>query len=250
MFGNICIMASLLVFLTMTTSCGNDDPDAPDQEEQVPSTPQQPDTPDKPDNPDNPDTPDDPSQNDPNEDDNSKYFTPTEKDFLGAWRAYWVKMETYKCHDNKWSLSETEILDENTAGASDFWGWARYIGFINDDLNPNKLLWEYGAAYLDVINQAIANKESWSMEYGIVLDKGKITGGNYYNWIWYPDANTNVSMLVLKDSKDVQYRWKITQFDGESFTSSPAFYDDFPSNKEGDQKTFYTYKYRRYQRAN
>lgn len=238
------ILSMILSFSCITVSCGNDEPDEaepPYQETPKPEEPDQPNEPDEPEEPENPETPDD---KDPPEGDTSKYFTPTEKDFLGAWKAYWAKRETYKCSAGKWKLSETEVFTSDNIGY--FSNWAKTIAFLDDNLNRQKLLWDDAASHLTTILSAIENRESWIMWYNIQLENGVIKGGNVYDWTWYPKANTDVSMIVLSGGKNVQHRWKITQFDGESFTSSPPFYDDFPSYKDGDMKTFYTFKYRRF----
>lgn len=242
---NVFLIIALTVALSsVVVSCGKDEPDKPDvpPETETP-VPDEPSQPDEPSDPGEPEEPDNPSNQEPPEGDSSNYFTPTATDFLGAWRAYWVKKETYKCKNGKWSLSETEIYSDNIGTLQN---WAKIIAFIDDDLNGKKLIWDYTASHYSTIIEAINNRDSWIMNYDIALENGVITGGNYYNWTWYPNVNEGVSMIVLNSGKTVQHRWKISQFDGDSFTSSPPFYDDFPSNKEGDLKNFYTYKYRRF----
>lgn len=52
-------------------------------------------------------------------------------------------------------------------------------------------------------------------------------------------------LLFFSASGNVWERWKITQFDGESFTASLAYYD-FPKREDGSNYCFTTYKFVRY----
>lgn len=233
-------LATALILLA--TGCGGDEPEPapetpPETEQPGPETPENPDTPDEPEKPAEPDQPATPDG------DKTKYHVPEENEFLGPWRVYWQKCETWRYFYGKWTKTEEEIEDEAYIQKQS--GFPYFIAFVRDAWDQNRIIWGSGPAaiYYNDVLKLVAEKGSGHFE-GLYVEDG-LFSGDAMQWIWYPEANTDVSMIVLKSGKNVSYRWKITQFDGDSFTVSPAFYD-FPKGEDGDIHFFYTRKYRRF----
>lgn len=229
----------------LLVSCGSDEPKSSSEDNEIENVTPDNDVPSGP-QVDNEGEEEKPDDNNIDEDpeppagNESKYFIPSEEDFMGRWQAYWQKKEIYWAKGGKWEKTDTEILEGN---ANSSWGWAYKIAFLNDKYGQFRLIWGDAVSRLEDIVLALQNGEETTIA-NVVLDGGLFMA-NYYKCEWYENAGNDVSMIVLKDHKNtVQYRWKVSQFDGDTFTVTPAHYD-FPSYKEGTMTIFNSYKFKK-----
>ncbi len=233
-------MAGLLVMMFAATACGKDEPegpqDPPNQEQQEPNEPEQPDEPKQPDEPATPNEPTVP------EGDTSKYHIPEEDEFLGTWMVYWEKCEEWRCFYGKWTYMKTEITEESELNED---GWPYFLGFLHDAWDQNRMIWgSWPVRHYNEILDIIANEGDKT--YGSLIIERGLLAGDAYRWIWEPNAGNNHHMMILKNGNNVAHRWEISQFDGESFTVSPPFNDDFPRPEEGATTYRWTRKYKKY----
>lgn len=231
-------LATALILLA--TGCGGDEPEPapetpPETEQPGPETPENPDTPDEPEKPEEPDQPDTPDG------DKTKYHVPEENEFLGQWVVYWQKCENWQCFYGKWVKRGDEFTNEADIRS----GFPYQIAFLHDAQGHNRMIWGswVAIAHYEDILKLVAEKGSGHFD-GLYVNDGQFSG-DAMQWTWYPEANTDVGMIVVSSGKTNMHRWKITQFDGDSFTASPAHYD-FPKAEEGNTASFYTRKYKRY----
>lgn len=230
------LLPMALSMALLTTACGGDEPEPPEPIETP--TPDEP-TPDEP-------TPDEPTPDEPTPD-VSKYYTPEESEFYGMWRVCWEKIDWYRCFNNKWSYTESDIYDGPTSWHS-WYGWPYYLGILKDTRGYLYSIWE-SLAIGDFDNLVSLVEQKGSIKYSdfeVILTDGVLSGNSASYIEWHPNVKNDVDMLLFfSASGNVWERWKITQFDGESFTASPAHYD-FPKREDGSNYCFTTYKFVRY----
>lgn len=216
----------------LTTGCGGDD------SEPEPPEPIEKPTPEEP-------TPEEPTPDEPTPDEPSNYYTPEESEFYGTWRVCWEKVERYRCFNGKWSLYQTDIY-EAPDEFHKWYGWPYYLGFLKDAGGYLCAIWDLSAINdFDNLVSLVEQKGSTKYSYEVVLADGSLSGNSMFRVNWYPEANAGVGMLVFKSGKTVMWRWKITQFDGESFMVSPAHYD-FDKPEDGAIDFFWSYRFVRY----
>lgn len=221
----------------LTAGCGGDDSE--------PELPEPIETP-TPDNPDQP-TPDEPKPDEPTPDkpEEPKYHTPEECEFLCSWKVCWEKIDWYRCMNGKWSYYESDIYDA-PASYHKWYGWPYHLAFLKDAYGYLCAIWNTSAVVdLDNLVKLVEEKGSINYNDEVILTDGVLRGSHMFHTKWYPEANKDVDMLVFMSGKTVMWRWKITQFDGESFTASPAHYD-FPKAEDGSIHCFTTYKFKRF----
>lgn len=233
------LLPVFIVMAMLTTGCGDDEP------ETEPSQPIENLNPDD-------STTDEPKPDEPNPDEPepepSNYYTPEQSEFYGLWRVYWEKVEWFRCFNGKWSPYKTEITD-NQEELNKEYGWPYNIGFLQDSFGYFCVTWDWKAiADFDNLVNLVEQKGSAKYEY-MTLTDGSLSGGDMFRVKWYPEANTDVDMLVFMSGKSVMWRWKITQFDGESFMATPAHYD-FDKPEDGAIDIFKSYKFERCNRQN
>lgn len=223
--------------LFAVTACSEPEvsPELPNEEQNEPNEPEQPEE---------PVTPDEPTEPEP-EEDVSKYYVPEESEFLGTWAVYWEKRETWEYSNDKWNLRKTEIREEadlNTYSAQ----FPYYLGFLHDARDQKRMIWGGWnvVQHFNDILAIIANKGDGNFN-NLYIEKGLLSGDTY-QWKWYPDVGNVHHMMVLLGWYDnkVAHRWEISQFDGESFTVSPPFNEDFPK-PDGLPEFRYTRKYKK-----
>lgn len=234
---------TVIFFLFAIAACGKEDIEAePDTNIPQPENPLSPDNTEETDESENVENG---GEADDTEDESSQYYLPEDSDFMASWQVYWEESEYWNYTNGTWKKVSTRITDENTLDRS--WdGWPYYITFLQESNGNHRLIWGYSAAIgkLSQILDAIENKGDIKVD-NLYIDNG-VLSGDVYHWIWYSHSE----MIVLKNvsSGTIAHQWKISHFDGESFTVSPVY--DFPNPNQMSTKYFYTRKYRKYQPKN